>query len=233
MAQALRMMGDIIISPSVAFSALKGQPRWVFAATVISLCSVVLAVLLIPYSLQIVARMLSDQMDRQSIQRLFDGMRSFSIIGALATPVMLMVKWLIVSAVFFSLAILFDAAHVRFRPMFSAIVHAEMIQLLMGLVNLAILAARGADSIRNLSDLCMVPGLLTLMQTGNLTQSSITLFANFNLFTVWYLMVLSIGLSTLTGFQRWKAGILVVVVWMFTVGFNVAISRFSEMLRYP
>ena len=233
MAEALSIMGDLFVSPARAFSALRDRPRWVLAATVISLCSTTLALLLIPYSLEILSQMLRDRFDAQTLRRVVAGIRSFSLLGAVATPAVLIAKWLLVSGIFSSLAVLLTARPVRFGSVLSVIVHAELILLLMGLVNLAILALRGPDTIRSAADLCAIPGLLTVVHSTPLPQPLITLLANANPFTVWYLVLLSMGLSTVMEVPRWKSGLAVLTVWVIMLGWTIAFSRAAETASLP
>jgi hypothetical protein len=221
MAQTLAILGDIFAEPSAAFLVLKMRPRWGIAAAFICLVTIGLSIRLMPYSTPLIVSRLGNAAEQESLRRMFDAAQRFYIAGSLFAPVPLILKWVAASTMLYSLAILANAPEMKFRTTFAIVVHAEMILLLMGLVNLSLLTLHGTDSIHTFADLNAIPGVLSLVNPETLGLPVIKLLGGLNPFSAWYLFLLTLGISIATGFGRLKSLVLVISVWLIGEAFQM------------
>jgi hypothetical protein len=221
MAQSLAILGDIFAEPSTAFLVLKNRPRWGIAAGLICLVTIGVSIRLMPYSTQFLLSKLGTAAEQEHLRRMFDAAQRFHIVGSLFAPVPLFLKWIISSTVLYCLAILINAPEMKFRTTFAIVVHAEMILLLMGLVNLSVLTLRGVEFIQTFSDLNAIPGVLSLVNPEMTSLPVMKFLGSLNPFSAWYLFLLTLGISIVTGFGKMKSAVLVTSVWLSGEGFQV------------
>ena len=231
MIAALTILIDVFGEPSAAFKALKNRPRWLVVFVVISLIAIGSAWAILPFTQEIAhAKMLSSGMDEAQIDRAQEITGKFSFIGLFFAPVALLIKWLLFSGLLYLAAGLLAATEeLRFKTVYASVVHAELILVLAGLVNAALLLYfRDVDAIESVADLQVIPGLHFLLADGADNIRLATFLSHINPFTIWYIVVLTSGVSIVAEFSKVKAGMLATTVWLLSVLLQVALIGFSS-----
>lgn len=219
---------NIFATPTEVFLNLKEQPRWFVAFVFISAVSIGVARFLAPASEQIVINMFSEKIDEIQIQRSLATAKRLQYIAYAFTPVVLLLRWIIVASILYYLCLLLGVADPpRFRTVFAVVVYSEMILLLMAITNTLLLYARGIDSMRHLIDLQAIAGLDILLKDKSASIPLFVLLNSFNFFSVWYIVTLTLGISVVTSFSKLKSAILVSGVWLLGVGYQVALAAIS------
>ena len=125
------------------------------------------------------------------------------------------------------MTIIFDGVQTGFKYIYAGVVHAEVILSLAGIVNI-LLYVRGIDNIQDPTDLVAVVGMDYFISDRSSNMPLFTFLSSINIFSIWYLVTLSIGISILTGFGKLKSGIVVTSVWLLSVGYQVALVGFAR-----
>ncbi len=198
------------------------------AFVIISLITVGVAWFLAPLSQQIIHSMLSGKLDEEQIQQSLAVVERFKYIGFAAAPVTLLLRWSILAALLYFSSVLLDAEGAfKFKTVFAVVVHSELILLLMAVINVLLLYAKGPETVDHVTDLQAIVGLDILVPDNISSLPLFTFLSNINIFSIWYVATLAIGISVITNFSRLKSAILVSVVWLLGVGFQVALTAIS------
>ncbi len=231
MALTLKNLVTIFAAPTEVFEELKQKPRWAVAFLTISFFTIVIALLSLPLSRQIMLQAVSRGGAVEGAQ--LEQAQRFQYVGSILIPLTLLFKWLVSAALLYFMTILAGSGQIRFKEVYAAVVFAEMILLLMAVVNLLLLVAKGADSIRHITDLQGIIGMDFLMPDRTSNLPLFTLLNNINIFNIWYIAVLSIGISVMSGFSRVKSALLVTTMWLLGVGLQVAIAALTAAMQRP
>ncbi|GEM_PF-2849140 len=194
----------MIYSPTRAFLDLLERPQWFVAFLVISLA--------------------------QSIPMLVPlfrhGIRSFSydnptlwlqLSPALLIPVSTLISWTIVAFSLHQLVILTcpEVASLRFKNVFSIVAHSNIVLLLSSVLSLLLGFLLWLSNAAPTIHAIPLVGVDKLLQNFSLDPLLLSLFQKINIFTVWYLGLLIIGLSIHAGIPKTKSAALTIVVWLF------------------
>jgi hypothetical protein len=214
---------NIFASPTEAFQTIKDKPKWLLAFVVIVVVYAVCGFYLLPYSQKITIETLSAKLSDDQVQQAISLSERFRYVGLLLVPLPLFVKWLFVSAFLYFGAVIMNAQPLPFKTVFAVAVYAELILVLMSIFNMLLLQLKGVEAVHTVTDLQAVVGLDCFL-TDKLHH--ITLFAllsNFNVFSIWYIVTLSIGISIIGSLAKWKSVVLVCTVWLLGVVVQVVL----------
>jgi hypothetical protein len=221
----------IYFAPAKLFIVLNERPRWVSTFIIITVMTMFIGHLSLPFKQEIMFSVLSQQLGEARAHETLLNAHRFAIIGLLLAPIPFLLKWIAVSAIFYYTAILFDSQTINFTKVFSIVVHSELIFLLMGIANIIILEMNGIDSIKGLTDLQAIVGLEYFLNNKGENIYLFTLLSNFNTFTVWYVFVLTIGFSIVSQLKKWQSAAVVSFVWFLGIGFQIAVVYLSTNLQ--
>jgi hypothetical protein len=229
MGMTLKNLFTVFVAPREAFVNLKVRPRWFMAFFMIALVLLGIAWLTQPFSEQLAYRLLSEKFAEQQVQQMLASAQRFQYVGLILAPFLLLLRWLIISAFLYFASELLGAPNTtEFKTVYAVTVYSEIILVLMGVINLLLLYNKGIDVVQNVADLQAVVGLDILFADTAKNLSLFTFFNNINIFSIWYVVVLTIGISVVTNFSKLKSGILVTTIWLLGVGFQVAIATISN-----
>jgi len=220
----MNAMVDIFASPSDAFVSIHRQRRWAVPGAIVVAVSLVITYLLMPFTQKIIFDQMAAQIGAEKASRTIDLVRRYEYMNFMLVPVMLALKWTVLSALLFSSAVLFNGSSAKFSTVFSLVVHAEFIQLFMGIVNIILLQVKGAADISTFSDLYPIVGLEYFFRTTVHDAAVLQFLKGVNIFNVWYLTVLTAGVAKICGIPVWKASVIVLVIWAGGALFQFMIS---------
>lgn len=229
MKRKLQIIGNIFGAPSEAFTALKEQSNWFTVFIIIAVVSIGIAWAILPFSEQIAhAKMLDAGLDAAQIEQGQAMAKLFSSIGLFLTPLPLLIKWLVFAGLLcFGVQLLGSAAESKFKPMFAMVAYTELISVFSNLINAALLLCfKDISDVQKPIDLQMIPGLHLLFGDHALGVLKLTLLSQVTPFTIWYLIVLSLGVAIVADLKRKRVEWLVVLVWLADIGFRIAVSAF-------
>ncbi len=147
MSTAFITLFNIFATPTEAFENLKERPGWLFAFAIISFVAIGIAFFTIPLTDQIAQLALSRSLNKAQIRQALAVSEQLKYIGLAFVPAQLLFRWLFFSAMLYFSAILLGAKEVRFKQVYAILVFAEMILLLMSIINILLLYIKGIDNI--------------------------------------------------------------------------------------
>ncbi len=226
MVVAVRNLLDILATPTEVFTRVKEKPDWFWAFACISVLSIAMAFFTLPLSKRIAMIALegTGTLDETQIQKAISLSERLQYIGLLAIPVLFLLRWTILASVLYFSAILLGAQELQFKKVFSVLVYAETILLLVAVINILLLHIKGVESILHPTDLQAIVGLDILMRDRRANLPLFTLLNSINVFSLWYVATLSIGVSVITNFSKLKSAVIVSSVWLLAIGFQVALA---------
>ena len=233
MALTLKNLVTIFATPTEVFEELRQKPKWLVAFLVISFLTIAIALLSLPFTRQPMLQAISrgGALEGARLEQALEQAERFQYLGSMFIAPTLLLRWLAIAALLYFAAILAGAERVRFKEVYAAAVFAEMILLLMAVVNLLLLHVKGADAIHHITDLQAIIGLDFLMADKTSDLPTFTIFNAVNIFNLWYVAVLSIALRVMSGLGNIKSAILVTSVWLLGVGFQVAMAALSANMQ--
>ena len=232
MVVALSSILNIFALPTEVFHNIKASPKWLSAFCIIAIISIICGYFILPFSQRIMIETLSSKMDTEQVQKAISLSERFKYIGLLFVPLILLIKWLFLTLFLYFSAILLNAQEINFKTVFTVVVYSECIVLLMGIINLFLLYVKGVDSINNMIDLQVIVGLDYFLTDKPHNIPFFTFLNSFNVFSVWYVATLAIGVSVVTSFSKLKSAILVSSIWLLGVGSQVALAMFSANMQH-
>ena len=220
MKNSLQNLADILAEPSAAFARLKSEPKWLLAMVIFCLFSVGIAWVTLPFIEQIMDQQLIEEgAPSEAIEIAKIVAKVFVFIGALAAPII----WFFVITVILTLAArLFRISDaIKFKHIYAAIVHSSLISILIVLVNTALLVVfRDVEEIKNAADMKIIPGLHLLLGSSE-NVKLLTFLSYFNLLSLWYLAVLTIGIRVFADTDKTKACIGAIIIWLLGIAVEV------------
>ena len=91
--------------------------------------------------------------------------------------------------------------------------HTSLISFLIALVNTALLVVfRDVETIKNAADMKMIPGLHLLLG-GSENVKLLTFLSYFNPLSLWYIVVLAIGVRIFADTDKTKACFWAIIIW--------------------
>jgi len=223
---------NIFATPTEVFKNIKKSPKWLVVFGVICVVSLICGYIMIPFTQKIMEKIFTAKMSDENMQETLSTIARYRMFFLLLVPIPLLIKWFFIGLLLYLGAILFDAQENNFRTVYAVVVHTELILLLMEVINLLILHIKGVEAINNITDLKTIIGLEYFLSDKSQNIPLAALLNQFNVFSVWYVATLSIGMSVVCQLKKWKSAILVFCVWLIGVGFQYAFTLLSENMLH-
>jgi hypothetical protein len=219
----MRLILLALLRPRKAAEQLKSNPRWLVAFLILSIvCGGVYAVLH-PYFIQATLAHLPSSATNPDKEVVIQSL-NLELPAKLAfLPVRLFIGW---SA--FALVLLYACEAfapreiIRFQQMFSLEVHSEATMAIANMAALVITITHGH------AGLVDVPFSLAGFTGGDQTFIIRSLLTSLNIFTLWQVVLLTIGVSTLSGFGKIRSTLIVLLVWTLSTMFNLGAMKLLQ-----
>ena len=213
MKASLQNIVDILAEPSAAFVRLKSEPKWLLAMVIFCLLSAGIAWAMLPFTEQIMHQAMMDAgVPAAQIEISIKIGQISGLIGSVVAPII----WLLVVSAILTLAgrLLGLNNAIRFKHMYAAVVHTSLISFLIALGNTALLVVfRDAAAIKSVADMKMIPGLHLLLGASE-NVKLLTFLSYFNPLSLWYLVVLTIGVRIYADTDKTKACVAAIIIWL-------------------
>ena len=222
---------NVFATPTEVFVRVKENPKWLGAFAFITVVSMVVAVFAAPFAKEIALLALSQKLQADQAEQAVAMSQRFQYIGLAVAPLLLLLRWLVIAAVLYFVAILLSVEALKFKTVYAVVVYSEMILLLMGVINILLLYLKGIGSVHHITDLQAIIGLDILLTDRSANLPLFTLLNSINVFSIWYLGTLTIGISVITNLSKLKSAVLVTSGWLLGVGFQVAFAAISMSVQ--
>ncbi|MBN1396528.1 MAG: YIP1 family protein [Bacteroidetes bacterium] len=231
MAVALSNIINIFATPTDVFENIKKTPKWPVAFLIICAVSLICGYFMLPFIQKIMEETFTVKMSEEQAQKVASTTSRYRMFMRLLIPITFLLKWLFISSFLYLGAILFDAQKNNFKTLYAVVVYSEFILALMGIINVLLILIKGVDAVSNLTDLHTIIGLDFFLADKSQNVLLFNFLNNFNVFSVWYVVVLTIGMSVICQLKKWKSAVLVTSVWFWGVGFQFAVGLLSENMQ--
>lgn len=206
---------EVTHAPELAFTRNLEGPSYVVPLCFLGLGFVLLAFLQAPLSLQWVQRQM--QAAGSPPAQVADGIAMMSRSlgwGAAVVPLLLFIKWLLFAAILWLTSQLF-LADLGFSRVLSIVAYSYPPILLRDVVILFILWMQGEAAFNRPDTMNAAIGLNLLLPQLRLPWSMLA--GNINLFEIWYVILLTLGISKVAGTRWRKALALTLPNWLFAL----------------
>jgi hypothetical protein len=222
-----RLIG-VLVSPGKTFQSIAERPTWV-------LPMVVLALLLTGTSFLAMQRIdmmaaVRQQMEAQGQQvpPNMEKMRSV-MVGCQTAGILLgTVALCFAGAGLFMLFNLLDG-RLRYFASLGVITHALMPMAVSCLLLIPVVLSRSSISLEELRSGSLLPSNLTVLAPEDAGLRLVTLLSSFDFFSLWILVLLTIGYAIAARISKTKAGVTVVAIWVLVVLARVGLAGLAPM----
>jgi hypothetical protein len=225
----LKALLEVNYSPELVFGRNLDGPSYLIPLVVLSLFSVILAAIQSPIQLE----WMRWQMDAagapasQAAAQL-DLMRRSTKAGLVAVPLLYLFRWLAHALLIWLTAQLF-LVQLKFSQMLTIVAYSYVPLVLRDAVICLILCLRDPEVIRGAEGLNVAVGLNLLFP--RIPPPWWALAANFNLFEVWFVALLVVGISARAQ-TRWRRALAIVLpVWLFVTLIQLGFVSLGYQLK--
>ncbi len=213
-------------SPSRAVESIREKAPFLVPLLIASIAGVVVQFATSPMVETLMRANLAHLQEDQVAQSI-EFYRRFQMIGVFTAPLVMLLKWAAVALLLYLLAILVNGT-MSFRQVYSLVSFSSLALVAESAIVLLILLLRGVESIQTQMDLQPAIGLNLLFP--GLAPAWHLLLNNANIFELWYVVLLVLGIRQLNRFSTGKAVAVVVAVWLFGVGLQSATTALGMAL---
>ncbi|MDZ7261257.1 MAG: YIP1 family protein [candidate division KSB1 bacterium] len=212
----------VFSSPRQTFESVNRKPDWVVPLVIVLLVSLVISILVTPIAMQEGLEMQREMMkergmsDEQIDNALAIGQKVGKITGPIMAVIVILVVLLIVAAVLMFGGNVILGGTTNFKKVFSVICYSSLIGSLGGLIKLPLMLSKQSVKVSF--------SLATFLSEDASKTFLYKLLSKIELFTIWELAVLSIGLAVIYKFTTKKAATLVVSLWIIWVVISVGLG---------
>lgn len=224
---SLSMAGYLLWNPRKAFIQMRETPSWVPMFVLLSLLSILLGWLIMPYNVRAGLTALPVDAPEALKATSVANFERMQRTGLMLVPLLMVAKLLFCGAFLWLMAI-YAQGRVAFRKAMALSAHVGLLALLEAWAGFASVAWRGMGAIHSPFALQPRIGLNALISTASVPLNAF--LGGINPFAVWYVAVLATGLALLFDLPRkWAVGI-ATAYWGFVLVFQVGIAAIAALL---
>jgi len=212
-----------LFRPRKAAEQIKSNPRWLAAFLVLSMLSAAAYAVNHPYLIQKALAHLPPSATNADKQVVIQSL-NLDLPAKLAFfPVRLFIGWSTFSLVLLYACKAFAPREtIRFRQIFSLEIHAEATLVIASLAAMVVAVTNGhVGSVG-------VPFSLAGLVAGDQSFIVRSLLTSLNIFTLWQVVLLTIGVSILSGFGKIRSTLIVLLVWTLSTMFNLGAMKLLQ-----
>lgn len=219
---------EVFFDPFNLFGRLNARPNWLIPFLIVAVAGVLSIFLMSPVMMQVMVRQIPEGLSAEAQEQMISMFEISRYYGVLVSPLIVIVKWSISAFLLFSISVLFGA-DITYRKVLSLLGHASIITALDNLLSIAILYMRDIDTIKSMEDIQSTVLSLNhiLGSTGHPVMR--VFLESVNVLNVWYMIVLVLGMASMTQVSRKQSAVIVGLVWaMQTIFLMVMAIIFSH-----
>lgn len=223
----LNTLVGIVISPRASFEIIRRNSPWLPTLLLVLLGTLVVGELSRPYQERGMRAQLAEVLPGGAEQAdllmataeqagpvaLWTGRAVAGVTFAVVLLIQTLLLWL--------LALAFQG-QARFPQALSLMVHLKLIPLVQGFATFLIASLRGLDAVQSMEDAQPVPGL-NLLMAGDSAALNVV-WASLNPFTLWFLVLLGLGATSVLGLPQRKGYLLASLYWAATTAFAATLA---------
>jgi hypothetical protein len=206
---------DIFVDPAKVFRRIDAGLQWWKAFIVVAVIIVAMSWINMPVQRQVV--MLNERgISEEQLEATLQQMEKFGFIGLIIAPIAILVVWLIVAALV-NVVVGLVSGRSSFKKCLSILGFTGLIGLLEQIIQTVIIHAKGVTSIESSADVKAPLGLAALFPESE--GFARILMDSLSIFQIWYLIVLTFGISLVFKIDKKKAIFPTILVWLISIVF--------------
>src|SRR2546426_4679101 len=224
-----RIVG-VFFSPSETLASIARQPDWVVPLVLMLVVSLISGIVMANrVDFASAARDAMEQNKNIPPDRVESAVKMSAAIGKVASycaPIFSIIGFLVISGVLL-LAFRLFGGEGNFKQAFSVSVYAWMPGLLKSIITLIVLLSRSGMGAEDLAIAVRSNlGFLVSMKSNPMAFAVLT---SLDIFTIWVLILFSIGFAYVARVPKAKAATIVVTLWLVTVAFKVVPAALQSL----
>jgi len=219
----VKVLKDIFFSPERAFKEINKRPKWLIAFLIIGIGTIMTNYFILPFANRVATFSVASDTSYNEAENILNMMKSMQIIGIFLLPLFLLIGFLF-TAVILWLIIRIFSDETEFKKIFSMVVHSRIILFMGSLLSLIILQLRGLQSIKSAADIQVSLGLDLFLRNPDLDLPLKAFLSNINVFSIWWIVLISLGISIAAKISRTKAIVIAIFFWLFSTAIQIGIA---------
>jgi hypothetical protein len=205
---------DVVLAPSDTFEEVRERPRWLIPLLVVMVATLIVSYFMMPlYSEMQRAGVMASDMTPEQREQALGGMEAFKWIGLAAGPIMVGIISALVALLFWGWAAISGAREPQYKVAFTALVYANVIQILQAIAQAIVVAVKGAEQVA-LEGGPPTFGLALFLERGDMPRLLYGLLANVNFFSIWATIVMAIAGVVAMRMSKSAAYGFAIVMWL-------------------
>lgn len=215
---------NIFIDPATAVKRMTGKWPWLLPFLIICAVAVASGVLIGPISMRIMQTNPPEGMTPEQLERAVSMMGMFQKVGIVATPLIILIATAAIAGLMAGLSSMMDVK-TSFQQMFTLLSYCSLITTLQAAASAVVILAK-AGQLQSMQELQPPFGLdLVLTETSKPVWA---ILHYFSIFTIWYLVILTLAYAFLTGSSKTKAVMAITPAWVISLMFAVIGALFQK-----
>ena len=223
-----RIIG-IFASPKEAFQDINNKPTWLIPFIILLVTALIVQYLLLDIGVADQIAMLETRdMPEAQMEMAKNQMQGpLKYAGFIIAPIMILLSWCIASGIHLFFTNTVFNGQTSFKKLFSVISWSGLITVISTLLRWVLVTSKGTSH-------GVTTSLAILMPTPGLAETPSILFrllAHINIFTIWGLVLYSIGISQISALDIKKSATVVIIVWLIWVAVSIPLwSAFGAIV---
>jgi hypothetical protein len=218
---------DLFIAPLRFFKQLKGYPSWVMSFTALAVVGMVLEWFSFGAALQTSLTLLPQRATPEMIQDALANLEGRRFINTAFAPIKLGVSIAVFSYVLYLVCSISKPVSLPgFKHFLTVVVWSNWILMIEKALSMSVRFLFGPLH-RDARLAFSQPLGLGIVNLPSLDQGLLYALNAVNVFSVWYLFLVSVGISVLCGFGRLKSAVTATVVWLFGILISAVFIRLA------
>lgn len=214
----------ILWNPSEVFDRLRENPSYLLPLVFVAFGGILLEMDTRPMIELLLVRTAPKDIPVEQLQQGLVYFKKMHFFGLIASPLLLLLKWAATALLLFLITVLIEGRG-TYRKALSLVSFSSVILLLQAWYSRMIVHLKGMEALKSPWDLDPPIGLSLLLPGLNPGWS--TFFNTFNLFEVWFVFLLILGLSSMENISRKKAAMAVIPLWLLLTGLRAGLAAWS------
>jgi hypothetical protein len=194
----------VFFEPKKAFTDIAARPRWIVPVVLILLVSMALMMVYtqrggwrVMMEQQLASSSRAAQLSPEQRQQQLEMGVKYASLTAYITPILIPLGMLIIAAVLTGITAGILSAPVRFSQVFAIVCYANLVGVIRGLLTLAVLLMKNIADFDLRNPLMFNPGYFMDPKTSS--KFVFTLAGSLDLFSLWIMILIAIGLKAAAG----------------------------------
>ena len=210
----------VFFEPKKVFSFLNNKPSWLFAFLLILIIGAIIAEIILPQSLlqqkeifSNIPRFSSSPEMLEKMTEVTTGARISTIVGEIIKT--LIGLFLLTSLVYFFCNIILGGDS-SYKRVLSVVTYTSFITVLGAILKTPLILAKNSADVQT--------SLALLMPEGDFTKIRFMLLSALDIFSIWQLILIAIGITVLYKFSMTKALVATIIGWLILVFLSIGLG---------